>query len=511
LNLLAAPAERLRRLSGWRRAAAAIMLGAFSATAFPPFYFFPALLLGLAGLALLLDGADDQPRKLRAAASIGWSFFFGQFLVGLHWIAYPFLVNPDVFLWLLPFAVTLMPAGLALFGALATLATVLLVRRSGTARLIALAVAIAATEWLRGHVLTGFPWNLPAYGWGASEAVMQSAALIGAYGLSLLTLLLGVSLADLTRRKYVLPAVMALVFVALWGLGTLRLQQPTLFVPNVSLRLVQPNIPQTEMYGAYRARNWQLLMALSRRPGNPTHIIWPESATVFALARNPQALEQIALLTGSTASLIAGSLRVDDQDRVFNTAYLFGPAGRPLGIYDKYHLVPFGEYLPLAPLLSRLGVAKLTAGETGFSAGPGPQSYALPGAPAMTPLICYEVIFPGAVTPAARPGWFVNITNDSWFGPWAGPRQHLLIARLRAIEEGLPVARSAITGISAVIDGRGKIVTSLGLNQSGVIDAGLPKALPPTPYARFGDLGFAIILLACATIAGVLSQRRQTL
>ncbi|HJR55445.1 MAG TPA: apolipoprotein N-acyltransferase [Rhizomicrobium sp.] len=510
MNFVTVPAERLRRLSGWRRAAAAFVLGAASATAFPPFYFFPALLLGLAGLALLLDGVAG-PRAWRAAARIGWCFFFGQFLIGLHWIVYPLLIEPERFAWLVPFAITLMPGGLALFGALATGLTVLLLRRPGTARLIALAAAIAATEWLRGHILTGFPWNLPAYGWGASEAVMQSGAVIGAYGLSLLTLLLGVSLADLARRNYRLPVTMALVFVGLWGFGAVRLQQPNNYVPNVSLRLVQPNIPQTEMYGAYRARNWQLLMALSRRSGTPTHIIWPESAVVFPLARSPEALAQIAQLTGNGTTLMTGSARGDEQGRVFNTMYLLGPGAAPLGVYDKYHPVPFGEYLPLAPLLSRLGIAKLTAGEIGFSAGPGPQSYELPGAPAVTPLICYEAIFPGAVTPASRPGWFVNITNDAWFGPWAGPRQHLLIARMRAIEEGLPIARVAITGISAVIDGRGRIVTSLGLNQSGVIDAGLPVALAPTPYARFGDLGFAIILLACATISGVLSPRRQTL
>jgi apolipoprotein N-acyltransferase len=509
LNFIAAAADRLRRVSGWRRLGAAVALGAFSATAFAPLHFFPALLLALAGLALLLEGEDARP--VRAAAVTGWGFFFGQFLVGLHWIVYPLLVEPDRFAWLVPFAITLMPGGLALFGALATALTVLLLRKPGTARLIALAAAIAASEWLRGHILTGFPWNLPAYGWGGSEAIMQSAALLGSYGLSLLTLLLGVSLADLARRKFVLPAVMMLLFAGLWGFGALRLHQPTSFVPGVSLRLVQPNIPQREMFRSYWPRNWQRLMALSTRPGNPTHIIWPESATAFPLARSPQALEQIALLTGRNASLLAGSARVDEANRVFNTAYLFGPGGRILGIYDKYHLVPFGEYLPLAPLLSRLGIAKLTAGETGFSAGPGPQSYVLPGAPALTPLICYEDIFPGAVAPAARPGWFVNITNDGWFGLWAGPQQHLLATRMRAVEEGVPVARVAITGISAVIDARGRIITSLGLGVEGVIDAGLPTALAPTPYARFGDLGFAIILLASATIAGVLSQRGQTL
>jgi apolipoprotein N-acyltransferase len=507
LNFLARLADRLRRLSGWRRLGAAVALGAFSATAFAPLDFFPALLLGLAGLALLLDGVDGQPRRLRAAAAIGWCFFFGQFLIGLHWIVYPLLVFPQ-FVWLAPFAVTLMPAGLALFGALATLAAVLLLRRAGTARLIALAVVIAATEWLRGHILTGFPWNLPAYGWGASAAIMQSASLVGAYGLSFMTLLFGLSLADLGRRRYLLPAVMVLLFAALWGFGILRLQQPAAFVANVSLRLVQPNIPQAEVHQrALLARNWQRLMALSMRPGQPTLTVWPEAAAIFTADRIAEQRADIAALT-NRGVLITGAERLDGNGNHFNSLYVLGKGRSLLAVYDKYHLVPFGEYLPLAPLLSRLGLAKLTLGDTGFSAGPGPQSYDLPGAPSVTPLICYEVIFPGAVTPASRPGWFVNITDDSWFGPWAGPRQHLLSARMRAIEEGLPIARAANTGISAVIDAKGRITAHLDINQGGAIDAQLPVALGATPYARFGDLGFAIMLLVAAMIAGVLSQRQ---
>jgi apolipoprotein N-acyltransferase len=506
LNGPARLADRLRRLSGWRRLVAAFALGALSATAFPPLYFFPGLLLGLAGMALLLEGGD--PRPLRAAALIGWSFFFGQFLIGLHWIVYPMLVFPQ-FVWLAPFAVTLMPAGLALFGALAALLTVLLVRKPGTARLIALAVAMAAFEWLRGHVLTGFPWNLPAYGWGASNAVMQSAALLGAYGLSFLTLLLGVSSADLSRRRHALPAVMTLLFLGLWGFGAWRLQQPASVLSQVSLRLVQPNIPQAEVHrSALLARNWQRLVSLSQRPGQKTHIIWPEAAMLLTRDRVESQKADIAALTARSL-LITGGERADAAGHVFNSLYVLGAGPATLAVYDKYHLVPFGEYLPLAPLLGRLGIAKLTVGDTGFSAGPGPQIYDFPGAPPLTPLICYEVIFPGAVTPAARPGWFVNITDDSWFGPWAGPRQHLLSARMRAIEEGLPIARAANTGISAVIDAKGRIVASLGVNQSGVIDAHLPVSLDSTPYARFGDLAFAILLLIAAAISGVLSQRRR--
>jgi len=512
-------ADRLRGLKGWQRLLAAIALGAVSALAFAPFHLFPALLLALAGLALLLDGAEG----VRAAAVTGWAFAFGQFAAGLHWIAYPFMVFPDVHLWQLPFAVTLMPAGLALFGALATgLAAwlrALLFRGSGrktatysdgAARLILLAVCWAGAEWLRGHILTGFPWNLPAYGWGAVPEVMQSAALFGAYGLSFLTLLLGVSLAELARRRILLPALMLAVFAGLWGYGALRLQEPVEYVPGVSLRLVQPNVPQAEMHGVFIPRNWQRLTALSLRPGNPTHIIWPEAAAAFPLARSQSGLAGIAQLTAGGASLITGTMRIDDAGRFFNSLYIFGPGGRTLGVYDKYHLVPFGEYLPLAPLLSRLGFAKLTQGQTGFSAGDGPRRYDVPGAPPLTPLICYEVIFPGAVAPASgRPGWYVNVTDDSWFGPWAGPHQHLLIARMRAIEEGLPIARAANTGISAVLDGKGRIVASLGLNQGGVIDAGLPAALPATLYTRYGDLGFAIILLAAAAFPVLLSARRR--
>ncbi len=497
--------DSLRGLSGWRRLAVAMLVGALSALAFAPFYLFPLLLLALACLALMLDGAHG----VRAAAFTGWGFGFGQFLVGLHWIAYPFMVNPQAHLWQLPFAVTLMPAGLALFTAMACGVAARL-RARGAARLVLLGSSLAIAEWLRGHLFTGFPWNLPAYAWGASPEIMQGAALFGSYGLSFLTVLLGLSLADLARRRILLPILMLVLFASLWGWGALRLSQPTDYEPGVALRLVQPNIPQAEMHGRFIPRNWQRLNVLTQEPGKPTHIIWPESAAVFPLARSADALATIAQITQGGASLITGTIRIDDQNRFFNSLYVFGPGGRAPTVYDKHHLVPFGEYLPLAPLLGRMGFAKLTEGASGFSAGEGARRLAVSGAPSMTPLICYEAIFPGAVVPpAARPGWFVNVTDDSWFGPWAGPRQHLLITRMRAIEEGLPIARAANTGISAVIDAKGRIVTSLGLNEAGVIDAGLPKALPATVYAQYGDLGFAIILLAAVAFAIVLSARRR--
>jgi len=510
VDRLARLGDGMRGLRGWRRIACAMALGAFSAAAFAPLDLFPALLLGFAGLALLLDGALEAPHRLRAAAATGWAFAFGQFFVGLHWIAYPFLVDPNNHLWQLPFALSLLPAGLGLFGVLAVLPAAL-VRQSGTARLLLLAVGYAGAEWLRGHVLTGFPWNLPAYGWGASLAVMQAASLMGAYGLSFLTILLGVSLAALTRRCLLLPGAMFLLFVGLWGFGALQLARPSALVPGVTLRLVQPNVPQDEMHGRFINRNWQRLIRLSNRPGHPTHIIWPESAAAFDLARTPAALEWIKGLTAQGATLMTGAIRVDGTPQHFNwynSLYAFGPGGAPLAVYDKVHLVPFGEYLPYPGLMNALGISQLTGMGPGATPGSGRHRYALPGAPNVTPLICYEAIFPGAVTaPEGRPGWFVNVTDDSWFGPWAGPAQHLLSARMRTIEEGVPMARAANTGISAVIDGRGRILGKLGLSQMGVLDMPLPGALAPTPYAQFGDWVF-VVLLIFTTAAGFLAARK---
>lgn len=507
MNRLARLGDAMRALTGWRRIACAMALGAVSAAAFAPINLFPAMLLGLAGLALLLDGALAAPHRLRAAAATGWAFAFGQFFVGLHWIAYPFMVDPAEHLWQLPFALSLLPLGLGLFGALAVLPAAL-VRQGGTARLLLLAIGYAAAEWLRGHVLTGFPWNLPAYGWGALPAVMQAASVMGAYGLSFLTILLGVSFAALTRRAWRLPAAMVLLFAALWGFGALQLAQPSTMVPGVTVRLVQPNVPQKEM--RLINRNWLRLIRLSTAPGHPTHIIWPEAAAAFALARNDTALEWIKSLTAHGATLMTGAIRTGDQPREriwYNSLYFFGPGGAPLVVYDKTHLVPFGEYLPLPRLMNALGIAQLI-GLPPATPGNGLHRYAVPGAPMATPLICYEDIFPGAVTaPEGLPGWFVNVTDDSWFGPWAGPAQHLMTARMRAIEEGVPMARAANTGISAMIDGRGRVVGKFGVNQMGVIDMPLPVALLPTPYARFGDWGFVVLLILAMGLAALTARK----
>jgi apolipoprotein N-acyltransferase len=507
----------IRGLTGWRRFVFGIGAGAVSALGFAPVEFFPALLLGFAALLLLLDGAALSPRPIRKAAVSGWAFAFGQYLIGWHWIGYAFMVDPSAHLWQMPFAILVLTAGLALYAGIACALSVWL-WRDGPSRLLVFAIFYAAGEWVRGHALTGFPWNLQAYGWGASWAVMQSASLIGAYGLSFLTILLGASLAEFCAefrtapRRIAAPALMIALFAGLWIHGALRLAGgPTGTVPHVVMRLVQPDVPQNEKYvRRYVARNWQRLLDLSRAPGRVTHIVWPEAAPPFLLDRSPVALAEIAALTEGGRSLITGSARaVRDADRVsfYNSLYIFGPG--PEAVYDKFHLVPFGEYVPFADLLGRIGISKLTEGQGGFSSGDGPHIYHVAGVPDVTPLICYEIIFPGAVTARQRPGWLVNVTDDSWFGPWAGPLQHLLIARVRAIEEGLPVARAANTGISAMIDPLGRITASLDLGHMGVVDAALPDALTPTPYARFGDMIFAVLLAGAGLGAFVLARKES--
>ena len=495
----------VRGLSGWRARGFAFAAGAVSALGFAPFEIFPLLLVGFAALVLLLDGAHERAHRLRRSAWLGWAFGFGQFLVGLHWIGYAFLVDPSAHEWQIPFVALLFPGGLALFIA-AACALAAPLWRAGASRIFVFTICYALAEWLRGHVLTGFPWNLAGYGWGASLGVMQSAALVGVYGLTLLTILFGASLAELFAKpvSFAFPLAMTALFMAFFLGGELRLASvPSEDVAGVRLRIVQPNIAQADKYRpALVERNWDRLLQLSNAPAKvaPTHIVWPEAAPPFLLTRAPEALDEIAVLTGTHRVLMTGALRAlrsGDHLNYYNSFYIFGPGGRLVDVYDKFHLVPFGEYLPLEGLMTRLGLTKLVGIDGGFATGDGPRTIDIPGAPRAGPLICYEILFPGEVIAAKRPGWIVNVTDDSWFGPWAGPLQHLLVARMRAIEEGLPVVRAANTGISAVIDPLGRVRARLGLDRTGFLDAGLPVTIERTPYARGGQFNLLLLLLGC--------------
>ena len=513
-------------LWGWRRAMVAVLCGAVSALAQAPYNFFPVLFLTLPVLIWLIDGASQKLgqsggrkwHECRAAFWTGWCFGFGYFLAGLSWIGAAFMVQADVYAWMMPFAVILLPAGLALFTAFGC-AVARLFWAPGFSRIVIFAVAWVGFEWLRGTLFTGFPWNLVGNAFAANNALAQSVSFFGIYGLSLATILITSAPAALIddsatikgnqTRKFAGPGAMLLMFIGLWGFGQYRLlSQTPSFVADVSLRIVQPNIKQSEKWKPKNAsRIFSRYLELSDIATSPqhtgiedaTHIIWPESALPFLLEETGDAMSAIAALLPDTVTLITGAQRRDISDKqnpkYYNSVLTLNGAGKVVSRYNKFHLVPFGEYLPLEKWLSKLGLRHLVVTPGTFARGAGPQTIPVPNAPAMSPLICYEIAFPGAVTATNnRPGWIVNLTNDAWFGSGAGPYQHLQHARIRAIEEGLPVIRAANTGISAIIDPYGVVLHQLSLNRSGVIDGLLPTKIPPTIYSKWGN---NVLLLLC--------------
>ena len=514
--------------SGWQRAGIAFLAGGVSALAMAPFNAWPVLFLTFPVLVWLIDGsASGRWNGALAAGIAGWCFGFGYFVVGLYWIGHAFLVDAKNFAWLLPVAVAGLPAYLAIFtGAGVAIARLIWVR--GPLRLLALASVLTVAEWLRGHLLTGFPWN--AFGYALTEplALAQSVSLVGIWGLTFLAVAIFATPALLTddpadtphpRR----PLVIGLVLLAgLFAFGAMRLSMyPTAFVSDVKLRIMQPNLQQDEKFN-YSARTsvMERYVRLSNRATGPqsgglrdvTHLIWPESAFPFFLAREPDALAQIAtLLTPGKTTLITGAVRaaIDASaanPRAYNSIYVIDPDGSIRSIYDKVHLVPFGEYLPFQNFLERLGLRQLTKQVGGFMSGDRRRAMGVPGAPQMLPLICYEVIFPGAAVPdGQRPGWLVNLTNDGWFGISTGPYQHLQQARVLAITEGLPLVRAANTGVSAVIDPVGRIVSSLPLGVEGILDARLPTPIGPTLFRSGGN--YPLILFLVVSLILIVRKR----
>ncbi len=535
-------ASFVQDLAGWRRRAVAFAAGILSVLALAPFHLWPVLFLTFPVLVWLIDAAvaldaktlspADSRRGWRRwlvtpaarAAGSAWWFAFGYFLAGLFWIGEAFLVEAEKFAVLMPFAVMLMPAGLALFWAAAA-AVAAVVWQPGWQRILALALALSVAEWLRGHILTGFPWNIIGYALTYPLPLMQAVTVFGIYGLTLVAILVfaapAVLLADadgaLPRRDGALVAgivgVVPLVAMVSWG--HLRLGSPPLEDRTGPLvRIVQPSIPQREKW---RPENQERIFSdhLKLSAQSPAGIddgargirliVWPEAAMPFLPLNSPGALAAIGRLLPAGTTLVSGALRLEEaapgsggKRRVFNALLAFGEGGQPIAVYDKIHLVPFGEYLPLQGALEAIGLEQLSRMRGGFDAGPKPRPLlSLPGLPKLGPLICYEAIFPGSIVQGSdRPAALLNVTNDGWFGNTTGPRQHLHQARVRAVEEGLPLLRAANNGISAVIDPYGRILHRLELDQKGTVDAVLPPALPPPLYARVGDLVFILMLLA---------------
>ncbi len=494
---------RLAALAGWKRLLAAGLAGIAATAAMPPLGAMPALAAGLAALAWLLDGT----MRFRSAFWTVFAFSFGFFAASLYWIAGSFFVVGGVTAAGGPPAVLGLAALLACFHALpAALAQQL--TRPGIERALALAAALGLGDWLRGHLLTGLPWNLFGYAWLHVPAVEQVAAVIGIYGLGLVTLAVCLLVSVPDMRALVLAAVPA---TSVFAAGEIRLTEapPPDVASGPLLRLVQPNIPQSEKWRpGEAAAHMERLARLGAGGPEPDAVIWPETAVARLLHAGSPLVEALGRSAASRSGLIAGAPWREDGG-FYNSILAIDPEGRLQDRHDKARLVPFGEYVPLRSLL---GAVKLTVGRKDFAPGPGPSTLTLPGLPPFGALICFEAIFPGAVTAAGkRPEWLLNLTNDAWFGETAGPYQHFEIARMRAIETGLPVVRVANTGISGAVDGFGRRLGRLGLGETGRLDIRLPAPLAETPYARAGDLPFLIGLVLLAGVAAWRSRavRRQ--
>ncbi|SLN64624.1 Apolipoprotein N-acyltransferase [Pseudoruegeria aquimaris] len=475
-------------------------LGLLGATGHAPLSLWYLAFPALAGALLCLRRA----RSARHAAWLGWAAGLG-YVGGTHfWIVQPFFVDAARHGWMAPFALFFMAGGIALFWA-AAYGGAYLLGRAPRARLLALVPAMTLMEIGRAYLFTGFPWAPASMIW-LPTPVAQLAALAGPFGLALFTyavLILPFTFRGRGRLAAAGAVVMALA--GAWGWGAGRLAEP----PQdgaLTVRVVQPNAPQHQKWDPeFITMFFRRQLSLSAGgEGRPDVVIWPETSFAYWLEEDSPAYAHMA--AAAQAPLIFGAQRREGA-RYFNSLAVLSPEGRIAALYDKQHLVPFGEYVPFGDLFARIGIHGLAANEGGgYSAGPGPRVLDLGALGKVLPLICYEASFARDVAGAPeRADWIVQITNDAWFGTSAMPYQHLDQSRMRAIEQGLPVVRSANTGISAVVDGRGRILASLPLGEAGALDAPLPAVLPPTAYARLGNTP-VFLLLAVLLLAAVGSR-----
>jgi apolipoprotein N-acyltransferase len=501
----------------------AVFLGAFAVLALPPIYAVPVLFVSFTGLIWLIDGTDGMRTAKGKAFLIGWCFGLAYFSAGLYWITNSLFVDAASHGWLAPFAVLGLSVYFAIYPALACWVSVF--ARPGAPRVMVFAAAWAVGEWLRGTLLTGFSWNLIATTLAFDAAAIQAVALIGGYGLSVLVVLVAATPSVLAgpgpgrpvgRAGLLMGSTMIVALIG--GLGLARVAMapaPGTGSTQVTVRVVQGNIAQHLKWLPERARghfDTYLKLSLDRRYGPvPDVTIWPETAVPYVFYGGPRYIKALQRAVPGKGVLITGVVRSTQRGvrprQLWNAVVAVTQRGLE-ATYDKHHLVPFGEYMPAR---NYLPLKKITAGRIDFSFGPGPRSLKVPGLPAFSPLVCYETIFPGAVVaPGPRPRWLLNVTNDAWFGKSTGPYQHLAAARLRAVEEGLPLVRAANTGVSAIIDPWGRTIASLPLGRQGVIQHPLPAALDaPTVFARIGNYMFGITILLVLGLVLLLGLRKR--
>ena len=544
--------HRIVLATGWGRRAIALLAGACGALAMAPVGFFPAMAVSLTLAVWMIDGAErtvlsrsGQRRHvwptLRSAFGAGWWWGFGYFAAGLYWLGAAFLVDPDKTAWLMPLGVVGLPAVLGLYTGLA-FALARGAWMAGAGRLLVLTLALSAMEFLRGVLFTGFPWNDLGMTLGTNLVLAQAASVVGLHGLTVLSVLIFAAPATLADRRpsapdgtpgrrILLPTVLAAVTLAvLAGFGALRLGGGHVgTVPGVRLRIMQPNVFGD---GEFLYENKDALLkkylALSDRATSEetggladiTHLIWPESPFPFILSRDPDALDAIAHALPKDGVLVTGAARVDgtpgsavNRARYFNSIQVIGRSadgGGAVGdTYDKVHLVPFGEYAPFLAVMERIGISQFVPIPGGFTPGAGHKLLKVPGLPPIVPAVCYEAIFSGGLLPEdgqrLEPGAILNVSDDGWFGRTAGPYQHLAQARLRSIEQGLPLIRAANTGVSAIIDPYGRILEDLPLGEAGVLDGFLPKSLPPTVFSEMNQV--IPIGAVCLLLTGIFIMR----
>ncbi|MES0810307.1 apolipoprotein N-acyltransferase [Roseibium sp. SCPC15] len=516
---------------GWQRRLLCVLCGAVTAFALPPYGLAPLLLLTFPCFVWLLDGAletgsGQKLKRLRTGFALGWLFGFGYFLSGLWWIGSAFLVEADRYAWIMPFAVLAMPMGLALFTGLGT-AIAGLFWSDRFRRILLLAACLTLADWVRGHVLTGFPWN--AFGYGVADylSLAQTASLVGIYGLTFLVVVISAApsvLADskpLGQRLGVVGlAVVILLLMA--AFGSFRLwNKPALFA-DLDIRIVQPSIDQKDKWRPeLRDEIFQTYLDMTEAPlggdarvGQPRIVVWPESAVPFLLTQEPGALFRIARVLGENTELVTGANRAEvsaDGYDYFNSVYVIDNDGAVQGIYDKVRLVPFGEYVPLQELLEKTGISSLAGPFAGFEAGYQRRVLETSSGFGFLPLICYEAIFPGAASPkSGEPAFLLNVTNDAWFGRTPGPHQHFAQARIRSIETGIPLIRAANTGISAIVDGTGSVVAKLDIFEKGIIDGKLPQRSAKTLYGTTGDLPVLVISIFLLAFAAASQYNRDS-
>ncbi|SLN72948.1 apolipoprotein N-acyltransferase [Ruegeria meonggei] len=489
----------------WLRLILAVLLGALAAFGLAPFGLWMATLLALVLLAPLFLSTETRIR----AAWLGWAFATGYFANALSWIIEPFLVDAERHAWMAPFALVLMAGGLGLFWALAFWVA----RRPG-ARAVQqttfLAIAISLTECARGYVLTGFPWAGMAQVW-VDTPVAQLLSLFGPYGLGTLTLLATLPLgAALTQRGgFALPLGLTLGAVCL--VAGYAATRPEVTATGNVVRLIQPNAPQHQKWDPefaplFFARQIELTAARPR----PDLIVWPETSVPAWLGSAQPYLDVVAKAAQGTPVFLG--IQRGDGPRIYNSMIYLNEDGQQQGLYDKHHLAPFGEYVPFGDVMAKFGIYGMAAiTGHGFSAGPGAALMDAGKLGKALPLICYEAVFTQDVLSApGRADFLLQITNDAWFGTRSGPYQHLAQAQMRAIEQGLPMMRSANTGVSAMIDPLGRITDALALGQAGYVDAELPAPMAPTFYSRLGDNPVIFALLVLLTLLWRNAARGQT-